>query len=100
MFNVNKFLGGLHAVNNVSFEVKKGDRVVGTTDFDEYISESAFKRILLQSGTASDVVNQSKATLKLIADPKGSNVDGLKGIDHDPKNPSKSDDMGVFMLYV
>ena len=60
------------------FEVEKGDRVVGTTDFDEFLSESAFKRILAESGTASDVVNQSKATLKLIADPKGSNVDALK----------------------
>ncbi|QVL58231.1 MAG: hypothetical protein KFB93_03885 [Simkaniaceae bacterium] len=83
------------------FEVEKGDRVVGTTDFDVYLSESAFKRILAESGTANEVISQSKATLRLIADPRGANVEELKGpVEHDPMKASKSDDMGVFMLYV
>lgn len=93
-----KVLGNLFSLR--VFEAEKGDRVVGTTDFHEYISESAFKRILADSGTANDVVNQSKSTLRLIENPRGANVADLKGNEHNPEVWSKADDMGVFMLYV
>lgn len=82
------------------FEAEKGDRVVGTTDFHEYLSEPAFKRILAESGTADDVIHQSNAALRLIENPRGASVDGLRGKDHNPESSSQADDMGVFMLYV
>jgi len=91
-----KVLGNLFSLR--VFEAEKGDRVVGTTDFYEFLSEPAFKSILSHSGTADDVIGQSKATLRQIE--RGGKIDHLKGNEHNPEVWNKADDMGVFMLYV
>lgn len=93
-----KSLGSMNTSDGCSFrvfEVQEGDRIVGMTDFTDFLPEDEVKKMIAEKSTAHDIVLEFK---KLLGSEGEVLEKGQK--EHDPSDPTKSDDMGVFVLIV